>query len=374
LCLLLLCWFASLGGAAWGQEVNWRQNYNAARREASEKGKPIVIDFGTESCFYCRKLDATTFRDPVIVSTLNEQFIPLKLNADREAALTEALRIERYPTIVMAAPDGKILNTQEGYVDAARFQEQLQRVLASVSNPEWMTRDYQEAAKAIAASDYARAIALLRSVTEDGKNRPVQMKALQLLQDLEQQAAGRLARARQMLDKGQSAEALDSITDLVKTFAGTQAAAEGGRLLTAQTASRPEIKDQNRVRRARELLAQAREDYRTQQYHTCLERCEVLAATYADTPEGSEGIQLGKEIKSNPDLLRQACETLSDKLGVLYLTLAESWLKKGQPQQAALYLERVIHAFPSSRQAEIAQLRLAQIQGQPTMSVDFKKP
>src|SRR5215471_12593740 len=91
--MLLLSWFVSPGSAAWAQEVNWRQSYNAARREASQKGKPIIIDFGTENCFYCRKLDATTFRDPAIVAALNDQFIPLKLDAEREAALTQALRI-----------------------------------------------------------------------------------------------------------------------------------------------------------------------------------------------------------------------------------------------------------------------------------------
>ena len=46
----------------------------------------------------------------------------------------------------------------------------------------------------------------------------------QLLQDLEQQAAGRLARARQLVDKGQTTEAIDTVTELVRVFAGTRAA------------------------------------------------------------------------------------------------------------------------------------------------------
>ena len=157
---------------------------------------------------------------------MNERFIPLKIDANREAPLAEALRIERYPTIVLAGPDGKILGTQEGYMEAPRFLEQLQRVLVSVSNPEWMTRDYQEAAKAIAASDYARAIALLKSVTEDGKERSVQLKARQLLNELDQQAATRLARAKQYEDKGQTTEAMETLTELVRAYAGTQAASE----------------------------------------------------------------------------------------------------------------------------------------------------
>jgi thioredoxin-like negative regulator of GroEL len=354
-------------------EVKWRSDYNAARREAQEKGKPLVIDFGTEHCFWCKRLDATTFRDPAVVKTMNDGFIPLRVDAEKEATLANLLHIQSYPTIVIGAPDGKILMTREGYLEADRFLEQLQRVLAVVSNPEWMTRDYQEAVKAIAGSDYARAIALLRSVTEDGKERPVQVKSRQLLKDLEQQAAGRLARARQLSDKGQSSEAIDTLTELLRVFSGTQAAADAGQMLTA-LGTRQEVKARQRARRARELLAQAREDYRTQQYVCCMDRCEVLSASYGDLPEGEEARLLLREIKSNPDWIQNACENLSDRLGSLYLDLADSWLKKGQPRQAVLCLERVVKSFPSSRQAEIAQVRLAQIQGrQPTQQTNFKK-
>ena len=118
-----------------------------------------------------------------------------------------------------------------------------------------------------------------------------------------------------------------------------------------------------RVRRARELLSQAKEDYRSQQYLYCLDRCEALAGSYADLPEGQEAMQLAGTLKANPEWMRVACDNLSDRLGTLYLSLAESWLKKGQPQQAVLFLERVVQTFPNTRQAEAAQVRLTQIQG-----------
>ncbi len=364
--------FAVFLPSAVGQEVHWRLDYNRARREAEEKNRPLILDFGSLSCFWCQKLDTTTFRDAALVEVMNSRFIPLKLDADREIALVGVLRIQSYPTLVLAAPDGKILGTLEGYMEAPRLQEHLQRILAGLDNPEWMARDYQEAGKAIAASDYARAIALLHSITEDGKDRLVQVKARQLLHDLEQQATDRLTRARQLDDKGQTSEALNTLSELLRLFAGTQAAVEGGQLLTT-LAAKPEIKAQMRLRRARELLAQAREDYRTQQYLCCLDRCEVLAASYADLPEGADAIQLATEIKNNPQWLQQACETLTDRLGELYISLAETWIKKGQPQQAVLCLERVIRTFPGTRLAEVAQVRLSSIQGRPTWQTDFKK-
>ncbi len=354
------------------QEVRWRYDYNAARQEAQQKDLPLILDFGTENCYWCRRLDASTFRDPTIVAILNERFVPLKIKAEHDPGLTQALHIESFPTLILAASDGKILGTVEGYLEAGRLNEHLQRALASVTNPAWMLRDYQDAAKAIAGSEYGRAITLLKAIIEDGRQRPIQVKAQQLLQDLEQQAADRLARARQHNDKGEATEAIDALTELLRAFPGTQAAAEGGQMLTT-LAARPELKTQQRTRRARELLAQAREEYRTRQYLLCVEHCETLAAGYADLNEGVEAVQLAAEIKNNSEWMQQACESLSDRLGGMYLALAETWLKKGQPQQAIACLERVAQAFPGTRQAEIAQVRLAQVRGQPNSQAQFKK-
>jgi thioredoxin-related protein len=363
------CWLAA---SARAQDVRWRYDYNAARHEATEKDRPLILDFGTENCYWCRRLDATTFHDPTIAGILNDHFIPLKVLAEREPGLTQALRIQSFPTLVLAASDGKILGTVEGYLEAGRLLEHLQRALASVTNPAWMLRDYQEAARAIAASEYGRALTLLKTITEDGKQRPIQLKAQQLLHDLEQQAADRLARAKQQSDKGQASEAVDTLTELLRAFPGTQAATQASQMLTA-LATQPELKNQQRARRARELLAQAREEYSTRQYLLCMDHCDTLAGSYADLAEGLEAVQLASEIRGNPEWMQQACESLSDRLGGMYLALAETWLKKGQPQQAILCLERVVQAFPGSRQAELALVRLAQVRGEPTRQAEFKK-
>lgn len=361
--------------SAYAQEVQWRHDYNAARKEAEQKNRPLVIDFYTQNCMYCDKLDASTYRDPTVVRLMNERFIPLKIDAGQEAALANSLHIGSYPTIILGGPDGKILDTMVGYRDAAQMLEALKKALPAPppADPEWMVRDYREATKAIAASDFGRAITLLRGILDDGKERPVQVKAAQVLQDLEKQAAERLARSKQMNDKGRTSDAVQALTQLLKGFPGTQAAAEAGLMLNA-IASKPEVKVNQRNKRARELLTQAREDYRTQQYLCCLDRCEMLTSSYGDLPEGSEAMQLAGEIKNNPEWMRLACESLTDRLGLLYLAMAETWIRKGQPQEAVACLEKVIQQFPGTRQAEAAQVKLSYIRGQSTMQAEFKKP
>lgn len=245
------------------QEVPWRLDYNAARKEAREKNKPIVLDFGTMDCFWCKKLDMTTFRDPAIVKALTEQFIPVKINADKDMTLAQALGINSYPTLVFAAPNGKILSQQDGYVDAAQFNQLLQRYQADAARP--------------------------------------------------------------------------------------------------TTAAEASVQPGDRPRSARDLLAQVREEFRTQNDAECLDHCKALTTKYADQPEAAEADRLAAQIRNNPERLAQACDRLSDTLGNAYLELAESLVRKGQGSQAISFLEKVVRTFPGTHAAQVAQERMYQL-------------
>src|SRR5947209_4318726 len=86
-----------------GQEVNWQKDYASARQEAQEKNRPLVLVIGTTECPWCDKLEAVTFREPGIVKTLADRFITLKVNGEIFPALIKALKIESYPTVVVAS-------------------------------------------------------------------------------------------------------------------------------------------------------------------------------------------------------------------------------------------------------------------------------
>jgi thioredoxin-like negative regulator of GroEL len=369
-CLLLTV----LPASAATQEVQWRMDYGKARQEAVEKNRPLLIDVGTEHCHFCKQLDLRTFKDAAIVSMLNERCIPLKIDADVHVRLAEALHVEYYPTLVFASAEGKILGYQQGFIEADALKERLNKlfftavIAGGAPNP---SREIDEARRALALGDYPRAIALLKPVAESTKDTAVQKKARDLLQDLEQQAAGRCTEARQLIESGKVPQAVETVTELVSVYPGTKAAREGGQLLVT-LASRVVPHENSRAHLARDLLDQARDDYRHQQYLACLDRCESLIANYSDLSEGAEASKLVAEIKANPEWTKQACDQMGERLSTLYLTLAETWLKKGQPQQAVHYLERIVQNFPNTRNADIAQVRLAQIQG-PTRMPDLKK-
>lgn len=117
------------------QDVRWRHDFAAARKEAEASGKTLLLDFGTESCLWCKKLDATTFRDRGIAESLNANFIPVKVDAEREARLTQSAGVQAYPTVVLVSPDGKIVARHEGYADVAKMTALLRQAPRPTPKP-----------------------------------------------------------------------------------------------------------------------------------------------------------------------------------------------------------------------------------------------
>ena len=114
---------------------------------------------------------------------------------------------------------------------------------------------------------------------------------------------------------------------------------------------------------ASRLLSQAKADFSARQYLCCLDRCDVLVRDFADLPEGEEASRLARQIREDVECLQQLCDSLTQRHASVYLALAEAKLRQGHPQQAIFYLERLIQAFPNTRFAEMAQVRLSRIQG-----------
>jgi len=116
-CLLALL-FASPADA---QDVRWRTDFTAARKEAAAAGKPLFLDFGSENCIWCRKLDATTLRDRAVVEALNSRFIPVKVDGEREQRLAQSVGVEAFPTLAIVTAEGKVVAKHDGFAEVPKM-------------------------------------------------------------------------------------------------------------------------------------------------------------------------------------------------------------------------------------------------------------
>ncbi len=58
--------------------------------------KKIFVDVYTDWCGWCKKMDATTFQDPKIITQLNDHFYAVKLNAEGKEDIKFKNRIYKF--------------------------------------------------------------------------------------------------------------------------------------------------------------------------------------------------------------------------------------------------------------------------------------
>lgn len=117
------------------EKVNWLHDYSKGVHESAACKRPMVIIVGAKWCGYCRKLYEQTLPNPGIISLLNEQFVPVMLDADKEPELTQKLKVQSMPTVIVVSPERKILRRIAGFKSPAELNAQLTPFKKKLSSP-----------------------------------------------------------------------------------------------------------------------------------------------------------------------------------------------------------------------------------------------
>jgi thioredoxin-related protein len=71
------------------KKIKWYSIEEAAALNKKKKNKKkIFVDLYTSWCGWCKKMDSNTFTDPVIVEYMNDNFWPVKLDAETSDTIT----------------------------------------------------------------------------------------------------------------------------------------------------------------------------------------------------------------------------------------------------------------------------------------------
>ena len=74
---------ATLSGA-FGQGIEFEYNWSTALQRAKAEHKPMLIDFYTDWCGWCKVQDTTTWLDADVARYVNTYMVAVKLDAERE--------------------------------------------------------------------------------------------------------------------------------------------------------------------------------------------------------------------------------------------------------------------------------------------------
>ena len=114
------------------QLINWETNYNRALEKAAKENKAIMIDFYTDWCTICKIMETNVYLDKDIVSNINYNFVPLKINAEDNDEdvkfLTNQYNINAFPTTVFINTNAFIIKKILGYIDTNDLLEEIKNI------------------------------------------------------------------------------------------------------------------------------------------------------------------------------------------------------------------------------------------------------
>ena len=109
------------------KEIQWHSYDDGMARSKFEK-KKVFLHFTAVWCYYCGVMEKDTFNDPAIISSLNENFIPIKVDFDKETKTSDFYSVRGLPDTIFIAENGQIIGRRPGYIPP----DVLKRILKSI--------------------------------------------------------------------------------------------------------------------------------------------------------------------------------------------------------------------------------------------------
>jgi len=115
-------------------KINFIENsWPEALKKAEAEHKYIFVDAYAVWCGPCLQLKATTFKNSKVAAFFNRNFINLTIDAEKGEGVKLASKwgLESFPTLYIFDSKGKLVSTNEGFVDAADLMKFGESVLAT---------------------------------------------------------------------------------------------------------------------------------------------------------------------------------------------------------------------------------------------------
>lgn len=102
------------------ENVNWH-SYREGVALGKSRQKKVLINFYADWCSYCRKMDLETYADGAVARYVNQNFIAIRVNSDKENQIAAMYQVQSLPSIWFVAEDGEAISNLPGFVPPGLF-------------------------------------------------------------------------------------------------------------------------------------------------------------------------------------------------------------------------------------------------------------
>ncbi len=90
-------------------KIHWFPWGEAAFQEAIRLDKPIFLLISSLWCEWCHIMDQTTLSEPSIITILNNDYIPVRVDSDLRPDVNQRYNQNGWPSVVLLSPEGEVL-------------------------------------------------------------------------------------------------------------------------------------------------------------------------------------------------------------------------------------------------------------------------
>ena len=122
------CYFMFLPtGVPAAEHINW-QTYDKGTSMAKNEGKNVFLHFYANWCFYCRKMASETFEDPSVIEYLNDNYVPIRIDSDKDKRTAAMYNVRALPSTWFLTKKGKRIGNVPGFISSKQLLELLKRL------------------------------------------------------------------------------------------------------------------------------------------------------------------------------------------------------------------------------------------------------
>jgi thioredoxin-related protein len=115
--------------AAVANTIDWIKDISVAQELAKKENKPILIDFYTEWCGWCKRMEKDTYSNAKVQDSL-KQFVCVKIDAEQNRDLAKKYKINGFPSTAFLKSNGELIDVIPGYLPPQDFLKLLDEILS----------------------------------------------------------------------------------------------------------------------------------------------------------------------------------------------------------------------------------------------------